>query len=155
MLEREFKGFSADIVSDCAPLWGEAKAVMGTANVHVMRDPTRGGLATTLCEIAIQSKVGIELDENAIPVTDSVRGFCSILGIDPLYMACEGRLTIIAAQDDVESIMAALAGTKYGSGARVIGTVTQENAGILLMRTSAGTKRQMGMLSGHNLPRIC
>ena len=122
---------------------------------HVLRDPTRGGLATALCEIALSSKVGIRLDEAEIPVRPEVRGACELLGFDPLYVACEGRFLAIVPGDDAERALAAVRSQPGGEGARRIGSVVAEDAGRLVLRTRIGSHRLLERLSGEQLPRIC
>jgi hydrogenase expression/formation protein HypE len=120
-----------------------------------MRDPTRGGLATTLNEITEDNAFGIALDEKAIPVREGVRQACELLGMDPLYLACEGRVLIIAAGTDEKKIIKALRSSKDGKGAAVIGRVTKEHKGKVYLNTVAGGKRIVDMLTGEQLPRIC
>ena len=123
--------------------------------IHTMRDPTRGGLATTLNEIAIQSSVGVELHEKHIPVRDSVVGACEILGLDPLYMANEGKLIAIVSPEDTDKVLNCMKAHPYGSEASMIGRVVSENRGRVFMKTEIGGTRILDMLSGEQLPRIC
>jgi hydrogenase expression/formation protein HypE len=118
-----------------------------------MRDPTRGGLSSALNEIAEQSRVGIELQESAIPVREEVRGACEMLGLDPLYVANEGKLIAIVEADAAGSILEAMRRHPLGRDAREIGTVTEGS--LVTMRTSLGTTRLVDMLAGDQLPRIC
>jgi hydrogenase expression/formation protein HypE len=120
-----------------------------------MRDPTRGGVATTLNEIVDGMPFGIELDESNIPVKKGVKDACELLGFDPLYLACEGRCIIVSAKKDEKRILSALKKHALGRSARVIGRVTKENAGKVYMKTISGGKRIVSMLSGEQLPRIC
>jgi len=120
-----------------------------------MRDPTRGGLATTLNEIARQSGVAIRLEEAAIPVRDGVSAACELLGYDPLYVANEGKLVAIVAAEAAEAILAAMRQHPLGAEAAIIGTVTAEPAGQVLLRTRIGGTRLVDMLTGEMLPRIC
>ena len=156
LLERnEFK-IKADVTSDCAPLSTAVDAIMGvTHDLHVVRDATRGGVGTVLYEIADQASVGIELDETAIPVQPAVQGVCDMLGLNPLYLACEGRLVIIAPEEYADDLVAALQETPYGKGAARIGTVTETNAGKVILKTSIGTKTILPLPGGELLPRIC
>lgn len=156
LLERENLGIETSMKSDCAPLSGMVEGLLeAVPEVHVLRDPTRGGLATTLNEIAQQSKTGICLYEDKIPVRDELRGVCELLGMDPLYMACEGRLIVIVPKSSEQAALNALKNSKYGAGACMIGEVAAENAGRAYMKTLAGGSRILDMLVGDQLPRIC
>lgn len=149
-------GFQSTIQSDIAPLNHLIDAMLDTSNnVHVLRDPTRGGLATTLNEIATQSNVGILLDEETIPVHPEVGAACEMLGFDPLYIANEGKLVTMVAHEDAESILKAMKATRYGEGAVIIGKVTAEPPGRVLLKTALGSTRVVDMLAGEMLPRIC
>jgi hydrogenase expression/formation protein HypE len=123
--------------------------------VHVLRDPTRGGLATTLNEIARQSGVGITLEETHIPVRPAVQAACEMLGFDPLYVANEGKLVAIVSPEAAEAILAAMRANPYGADAVRIGVVQAEPAGRVLLQTAIGTTRLVDMLAGEMLPRIC
>lgn len=154
--QREGIGFSTPLVSDCAPLNGlVAKMLQAGARVHAMRDPTRGGLATTLNEIAAQSKAGIRLDEEAIPVRREVQGACEMLGIDPLYVANEGKLVAVVHPDDAGAVLERMRRHHYGRDAAIIGEVRAEHPGRVVMKTSLGASRIVDMLVGDPLPRIC
>lgn len=154
--EREELNLHGPIHSDCAPLNGLTGSLLAQIpGVHVMRDPTRGGIATTLNEIAIQSHVGIQLHEEEIPVLPEVEGLCELLGMDPLYMANEGKMLILLPQQQTEAAMALLQQHPLGRTARVIGKVIEENPGKVYMKTRTGGKRIVDMLSGEQLPRIC
>jgi hydrogenase expression/formation protein HypE len=156
LLERDRYGMEADVTSDCAPLWNDVKTMLDeTKDVHVIRDATRGGVGTVLYEIAEQSGVGIRLDQSAIPVSDEVGGVCGMLGLEPLYLACEGRLVIFTPADEAEKTLAALKKGKYTSGAAVIGTVTSENRGRVTLMTEIGTETVLPQPTGELLPRIC
>lgn len=156
LLEREQLNISANIESDCAPLSMLVENIMNAVvDVHVLRDPTRGGLATTLNEIAEQSCAGIRLYENEIPIKDEVRGVCEMLGLDPLYMANEGKMIIIAPEVSVEKIMGVLKKEKYGINARVIGEVIEDVKRRVTIKTVTGGSRIVDMLVGDQLPRIC
>ena len=145
-----------DIVSDCAALNDVVDALFGAGiHVHTMRDVTRGGLGTVINEIADSSGVRVELDEEAIPVNEEVRGFADILGLDPLYLACEGRLVIFAPQEHAAAIVEKLRAGKYSQNAAIIGTVTAENAGKVIMETEIGTQTVLPQPKGELLPRIC
>ena len=149
-------GFQSTIQSDVAPLNHLIDAMLDASNnVHVLRDPTRGGLATTLNEITNQSNVGILLKEDAIPVHPEVRAACEMLGFDPLYVANEGKLVAMVAPADAKSVLEAMRATKYGEDAVIIGEVTSEPRGRVLLKTPLGTTRIVDMLAGEMLPRIC
>jgi hydrogenase expression/formation protein HypE len=123
--------------------------------IRCMRDPTRGGLSSALNEIAEQSGVGIELDEQAIPVREEVKGACEMLGLDPLYVANEGKLIAIVEPSAADALVAVMRKHPLGKDARVIGTVGEKNTGMVTMRTALGTTRIVDMLAGDQLPRIC
>jgi hydrogenase expression/formation protein HypE len=125
------------------------------APIHVLRDPTRGGLATTLNEIALQSAVGIELWEESLPIRPSVLAASEILGLDPLYIANEGKLVAILPQAQAKVVLAAMKKNPYGQEAALIGEVKAENPGKVVMKTLIGGKRLIDMLTGEQLPRIC
>jgi len=149
-------GFESTIQSDVAPLNHLIDAMLDASNnVHVLRDPTRGGLATTLNEIATQSNVGILLDEETIPVHPEVGAACEMLGFDPLYIANEGKLVTMVAREDARSVLKAMRATRYGEGAVIIGEVTTEPRGRVLLKTALGSTRIVDMLAGEMLPRIC
>ncbi len=149
-------GFQSSLQSDVAPLNHLIDAMMNaSSNVHVLRDPTRGGLATTLNEIANQSNVGILLNEETLPVHPEVAAACEMLGFDPLYVANEGKLVTMVAREDAEKVLAAMRATKYGEGAVIIGEITAEPRGRVLLKTELGSTRIVDMLAGEMLPRIC
>ena len=154
--QREGLEFESPVVSDCAALHTLVAAMLeASPAIRCMRDPTRGGLSSALNEIAAQSRVGMELDESTIPVQEAVRGACELLGLDPLYVANEGKLVAIVEPEHAERILAAMHAHPLGKEARVIGRVTEGNQGMVMMRTSLGTTRIVDMLSGDQLPRIC
>ncbi len=149
-------GFQSSLQSDVAPLNHLIDAMMNASNnVHVLRDPTRGGLATTLNEIADQSNVGILLNEETLPVHPEVAAACEMLGFDPLYVANEGKLVAIAPKADAEKILAAMRQTRYGEGSVIIGKVIDEPKSRVLLKTMLGSTRIVDMLAGEMLPRIC
>jgi hydrogenase expression/formation protein HypE len=149
-------GFEVAVESDTAPLNGLVRAMLAASEgVHVLRDPTRGGLATTLNEIAQQSQVGIVLEEGQIPVRPAVAAACEILGFDPLYVANEGKLAAVVAADQAERVLQAMRAARYGEEAVVIGRVQAAPAGRVLMRTALGSHRVVEVLAGEMLPRIC
>ena len=148
--------FETPIESDCAPVHGLAAALLeGGVEVHCMRDPTRGGLASVLNEIATDAQVGVDAVEADIPVEEGVAGACEMLGLDPLYVACEGRMVVFVPGEQAEKALELLRTTKGGEGAARIGTVTDADKGTVYLRTSLGTKRILDLLSGEQLPRIC
>ena len=145
-----------EIRSDCAALNGLAFALLDSgAQVRVLRDPTRGGVATTLCEFAESAKLGIELDEAAIPVRRDVSAACALLGLDPLYCANEGKMLAGVAPEDAQAALAALRSRPEGENAAIIGRVTVERPGRVALRTAAGGARLLQKLAGAQLPRIC
>jgi hydrogenase expression/formation protein HypE len=156
MSQREGLRFSLPIASDCAPLNHLVSAMMAaSSSIHSLRDPTRGGLASTLNEFAKQSDVGIVIEEDKIPVHDGVRGFCELLGLDPLYIANEGKLVAAVDDGDAAGVLSAMRENKYGRQAAVIGKVTSEHRGRVVMKTSIGSSRIVDMPVGEILPRIC
>ncbi|MGD2163318.1 MAG: hydrogenase expression/formation protein HypE, partial [Anaerolineales bacterium] len=149
-------GFEAQIQSDVAPLQGLAEAIFNVSSeVHVIRDPTRGGLATTLNEIAKQSGVCVEIEEGQIPVNTAVEAACEMLGFDPLYIANEGKLVVFVGAEDADQVEAAMRKHEYGTGTRRIGTVREAPKGRVLMKTGIGGTRVVDVLAGELLPRIC
>jgi hydrogenase expression/formation protein HypE len=150
-------GFTSSICSDIAPLNQIVRSALDVAGdaIHVMRDPTRGGLATTLNEIARQSGKGILIQEKAIPVKPPVRAACEMLGFDPLYVANEGKLVIFVQPDMAARTLAAIQTCRYGEEAELIGEVGNAPAGMVLMKTVFGSTRVVDMLLGEILPRIC
>ena len=156
MTQRQGLRFSGTLQSDSAPLNGLVQTMLQVSHdIHVMRDPTRGGLATTLCEIASASCVGIELDENVIPIHEAVRVASELLGLDPLYVANEGKLIAIVPARVAEQILAAMRAHPLGAEAALVGRVVAEHPGRVALRTVLGTRRVLDMLSGEQLPRIC
>ena len=149
-------GFQSSIQSDVAPLNHLINTMLDASpNIHVLRDPTRGGLATTLNEIATQSNIGIILQEQSIPVHPEVNAACEMLGFDPLYIANEGKLVCFVPRDDAEKVLSVMKKTRYGEGAVIIGEVADEPKGRVLMKTAIGSTRVVDMLAGEMLPRIC
>ena len=156
--QREGLEFESSLESDCAALHGLVAAMLDAGAVEgfrVMRDPTRGGVATVLNEIAGRSRVGMVLRESEIPVRDSVRGACELLGLDPLYVANEGKLVAIVAPEIAERVLAAMKKHPLGAESRIIGEVVEQPAGMVLMKTSVGGTRVVDVLFGEQLPRIC
>lgn len=155
MAHREGLSFLSDVQSDSAPLNNMLQNVLhAVEEVHVLRDPTRGGLATTLNEIAQQSGVSIVLEESAIPVHESVRSGCSFLGLDPLYLANEGKCICILPAADADAALEAMRNSPYGREAAIIGRV-EEGKPQVRLTTPIGGQRLLGMLEGAQLPRIC
>ena len=148
--------FETEIKSDIAPLNGLVSTILNASkNIHVLRDPTRGGLATSLNEIACQSQVGITIYEDKIPVKSAVSAACEMLGFDPLYIANEGKIISIVGKTDVERVLKAMQHHPLGSNASVIGMVSENPKGRVLLKTTLGTTRVIDMMSGEMLPRIC
>jgi hydrogenase expression/formation protein HypE len=149
-------GFESEIQSDCAPLNHLIATMLENSDqIHVLRDPTRGGVASTLNEIANQSHVGITLWEANIPVRLAVQAACEMLGFDPLYVANEGKLLAIVEKEAVEHVLAVMRQTRYGEEAVIIGEVTESPARRVLMKTAFGSTRVVDVLAGEMLPRIC
>jgi hydrogenase expression/formation protein HypE len=156
LAEREGLKFETEIRSDSAALHTlVAQLFHATDEVRCLRDPTRGGLSSTLNEIAASSKVGIELEETSIPVHEEVRGACEMLGLDPLYVANEGKLVAIVAPEAAQKALQALQSHPLGKDARIIGRVIADHPRMVVMRTPFGTTRIVDMLAGDQLPRIC
>jgi hydrogenase expression/formation protein HypE len=149
-------GFETNLESDVAPLNHLISEMMdSSSNIHVLRDPTRGGVASALNEISKQSQAGIILNETALPVKPAVQAACEMLGFDPLYIANEGKLLAIVSAEDAEKILAVMKGSPYGKDAAIIGEVKADPPGRLLMRTALGSTRIVDLLAGELLPRIC
>lgn len=157
MSVREGLEFETTLESDSAALNGLVATVLDEVGekVHVLRDPTRGGVASALNEIAAQAGVGIRLDEAAIPIAEEVRGGCEILGLDPLYVANEGKCLAIVERDAAEAVVAAMRECPEGTEAAIVGEVVEEHTGQVVLRSRIGGERIVDMLSGEQLPRIC
>jgi hydrogenase expression/formation protein HypE len=156
MSVREGLEFETEIASDTAPLHELVDALIAAEiDIHVLRDPTRGGVTSALTEIAQTANVGMLLDEASIPIREEVKGACEILGLDPLYVANEGKLLAIVAAEDVDTALEALHARPLGKDAAVIGAVIDEHPGMVMMKTRVGGTRVVDMLSGEQLPRIC
>jgi hydrogenase expression/formation protein HypE len=156
LAQREGLEFESTIQSDSAALHGLVSDMLRvTHNLRCMRDPTRGGLSSALNEIAEQSRVSIELQESTISIREEVRGACELLGLDPLYVANEGKLVAIVPADVADRVLAAMRNNPLGASAQIIGTVTVGYPGLVTMRTTLGTSRIVDMLAGDQLPRIC
>ncbi|MBQ3089978.1 MAG: hydrogenase expression/formation protein HypE [Oscillospiraceae bacterium] len=145
----------SSLQSDCQPLWQLAKAALDCGGVRVLRDPTRGGVATTLNEFTENRPISIELDEDALPVRGAVQAACDLLGLDPLYCANEGKLLAICHPSSAEAVLAALQATPGGQEAAVIGRVTDRYPGKVILNTFLGGGRVLSKLTGAQLPRIC
>jgi hydrogenase expression/formation protein HypE len=154
--QRQGFRFKSLIKSDVAPLNGLVQEMLaGCSGIHAMRDPTRGGLATTLNEIAKSSQVGIEIEEAVIPVSEAVERACEMLGIDLLYLANESKLVVVGAGEETEDLLAIMRNHEYGRAAAVIGRATSDRPGRVLMRNPFGTRRVIEMLASDQFPRIC
>lgn len=149
-------GFEAGIESDCAPLNGLISDILGVSNkIKFMRDPTRGGLATTLNELVEGKDHGIRIEEKLIPVTDPVKGACELLGFDPLYIANEGKVVVVVAEEDAPKVLDQMRSHRLGQHAQIIGEVLSQPRGRVYMKTLAGGTRIIDMMVGDQLPRIC
>jgi hydrogenase expression/formation protein HypE len=156
MSVRENLAFESEITSDTAPLHGLVESMLAVCpDLHVLRDPTRGGITSTLSEIAEQSHKGVLLDEVSIPVTEDVRAACEILGLDPLYVANEGKLIAVVSAKDEPRVLATMREHPLGAGSAVIGEIVADHPGMVVMNTRVGGSRVVGMLAGEQLPRIC
>ena len=153
---REGIEFETPLESDCAPLTGLSAALLGACpGVRCMRDPTRGGLSSALNEMAEASRVGVELDEAAIPLKPEVRSACEMLGLDPLYVACEGRLVATVQAEDAARALQAMRAHPLGRDAAIVGRVVADHPGLVTVRSLVGGERVLPLLSGEQLPRIC
>ena len=156
MSAREGLSFETQIKSDTAPLNSLVEVMLNASrNIHVLRDPTRGGLASALNEIAMTSKQSLIIDDNSIPISEEVKGACEILGLDPLYIANEGKLVAFVPEADAANVINVMRSHPLGKDSVIIGKVVTGNSGSVVMKTSIGTTRIVDMLSGEQLPRIC
>lgn len=156
LAQREGLEFDSPISSDSAPLHTlVADMLAASTSIRCLRDPTRGGLSSALNEIAARARVGIEIEERAIPLREEVKGACELLGLDPLYVANEGKLVAIVAPQAAESVLEAMRRHPLGKDASLIGTVTETHPRLVTMRTVVGPTRVVDMLAGDQLPRIC
>jgi hydrogenase expression/formation protein HypE len=155
MSVREGLTFETEIKSDTAPLNGLVEAMMAAGKIHCLRDATRGGLAAVLNELASSSKVGIEFDEKKVPIRPEVNAACEMLGLDPLYIANEGKLVAILPEEMAEDVLAAMRGHGYGKNATIIGRVVSEHPGLVTAKTAIGGMRVVDIPAGELLPRIC
>jgi len=156
MASREGLEFDTEIQSDSAPLHELVAAMLhASQEIRCLRDPTRGGLSSTLNEIATQSEVSIQIEEPKIPVRDEVKSACELLGLDPLYVANEGKLVAIVAPEAAQCVLSAMRNNPRGRESNIIGTVGERRAGLVTMKTAFGSTRIVDMLAGDQLPRIC
>jgi len=154
--EREGLKFGTDIKSDTAPLSSLVVDMLEVSkDIHVLRDPTRGGLSTSLNEIVLSSKVDVEINEGDIPIQEEVRAACEILGYDPLYLANEGKLVAFVPSEIAPDILKKMKENKYGKESKIIGRVVKKSEGKVYLNTTIGGKRIVDMLTGEQLPRIC
>jgi hydrogenase expression/formation protein HypE len=156
MSVREGIEFETVLESDCAPLAGLTQRMLEVCpGIRCMRDPTRGGLSSALNELAAASRVGVELTEAALPIRPEVRGACEMLGLDPLYVTCEGKLIAAVPAEDADSLLEAMRQHPLGEKAAIIGEVVADHPGLVIMRSLVGGQRVVTMLAGEQLPRIC
>ena len=156
LLQRDDYGIDAEVESDCAPLWNLVKESLDAVpEIHVIRDATRGGVGTVLYEIAGQSNVGVEINYDDIPVQESVKGVCGLLGLEPLYLANEGTLVMIVPEEKKDILLDVLHKNKYGRGAAVIGKITSDHQGYVVSNTQLGVKTILPQPGNELLPRIC
>ena len=156
MVARGDLALAADVPSDTAPLHGLVSALLDAVpNTRWLRDPTRGGLASTCNELVAATGLGVELDERALPVRPAVAGACELLGLDPLYIANEGKMVAVVPAEDADTAVQAMRGDQEGADACVVGEVTEDHPGLVLVRTGFGGTRIVDMLVGDPLPRIC
>jgi hydrogenase expression/formation protein HypE len=156
MSVRENLEFETQIASDTAPLNGLVDVILNASkDIHVLRDPTRGGITSALTEITQVAKMGMLLNEAHIPISEEVKGACEILGLDPLYVANEGKLLAVIAPADADRVLSAMHSHPLGKEAAIIGEVTSDHPGFVMMKTRVGGTRVVDMLSGEQLPRIC
>ena len=156
LLARNELALAAEVISDCQPLYGLISAMLAVCpNIHCLRDATRGGVATVLNEFASSSSVGIRLREAALPLNETVRGACELLGLDPLYLANEGKLVAIVPGTHAAAVVAAMRSHPAGRDAALIGEVCAQPAGSVILSTAIGGDRVVDMLVGEQLPRIC
>lgn len=156
MNARESFNFKTWIQSDCASLNSFIRTILdNSSQVKFMRDPTRGGLATVLNEVVQKKSFGIEIEESSLPVSDGVRSMCEILGYDPLYIANEGKVVLIAGQKDCSNILTVMKGEKLGKKSRIIGEIVDDHHGKVVLKTMTGGRRIVDSMTGEQLPRIC
>ncbi len=156
MTARDFENFKTDIKSDCACLHQLIKEVLNVSDkVKFIRDATRGGVATILCELTENNNIGIEIDESKIIVNDNVRGMCELLGFDPFYVANEGKIILVVASEDADKVLEVMKQNEFGKESTIIGEISAQHPGKAILNTGIGGKRIIDMLAGEQLPRIC
>jgi hydrogenase expression/formation protein HypE len=155
MSVREGLEFEGAILSDTAALYSMVEAMLSAGGVHTLRDPTRGGLATSLCEIASCSSIGIEVDSSVLLIREEVRGACEVLGLDPLFVANEGKLLAFVAHESSASVLDAMRRTPQGAQACIVGRAVDSHRGMVLLRTEIGGARILDLPFTEQLPRIC
>lgn len=156
LIARGELALDTNIESDCQPLNGLVETILNACpQIHAMRDATRGGLATVVNEFALSSNVGIRLDDHSIPIREEVKGVCEILGLDPLYLANEGKLVVVVGRENTETVLSAMKSHPAGKDACIIGEVLASPPGVVLLKTAFGAERILDMLVGEQLPRIC
>ena len=156
LAERDDLGFGTEVRSDTAPLAGLVASMLAAwPDVHVLRDPTRGGLAATLCELAAAGGVGVAVDEAAVPVAPAVASACGFLGLDPWHLACEGRFVAFVPAEGRDAVLGALRAHELGREATVVGEVVADHPGTVVARTALGGSRLVDPPVGEHLPRIC
>ena len=156
MSVREGLQFESEIKSDTAPLNGMVAEMLAvTQEIHCLRDATRGGLSAVLNELAAASNMGIEFEEEKVPVHPAVNAACEMLGLDPLYIANEGKLVAFVAEAQAEEVLAVMKNNEYGKDAAIIGHVTEEHPGLVVAKTAIGSSRVVDLPAGELLPRIC
>lgn len=156
MAARNFGNFKTEINSDCACLNHLIKEILDTnCRIKFMRDATRGGIATILCELTENNNIGIEIEESMVAVNENVRGICELLGFDPFYVANEGKIILITPGEDADKVVAAMRRNEFGKNSSIIGEVVGNHHGKVILKTTIGGKRIIDMLAGEQLPRIC
>jgi hydrogenase expression/formation protein HypE len=156
MAARNFGNFNTAISSDCAPLNGMIQEILESGcRVKFMRDATRGGIATVLCELSENSKLGVMVNETAVVINENVRGMCELLGFDPFYVANEGKVIVVVDRNDAEKALEIMRRNEFGKETSIIGEIVADHQGKAILRTEIGGKRIIDMLSGEQLPRIC
>lgn len=156
MSVREGLGFESEIISDTAPLNGLVEDMLAVSkDIHCLRDATRGGLSAVLNELAVASNVGIEFEENKVPVRPAVKAACEMLGLDPFYIANEGKIVVFVPENIAEEMLATIKNNEYGKDAAIIGRVVEDHSGLVVARTSIGSSRIVDLPAGELLPRIC
>jgi hydrogenase expression/formation protein HypE len=156
MAARNFGNFKTNIKSDCACLNRMIKEILDTnCIIKFMRDATRGGIATILCELTEKNNLGIEIDESKVAINENVRGMCELLGFDPFYVANEGKIILVAPDEDVDKIISVMKQNEFGKDSAVIGEVVESHKGKVVLKTGIGGNRIIDMLADEQLPRIC